>query len=252
MVALVYAIISSGKKTESDNPVSNTQLGISQKNEDQEIKPAEKIQLYLFHSTNRCYSCITAGEYAKKTLEQNFSKELESEKIEFREINVDLAENKEVAAKFKATGTSLFINSVIDGQDNIKEDTQIWRLVANEKSFTDYLFKKLKDLIGNEASAQEDKGMEKKDIVFYLGDNCPECANIKKYLKDNDVKNKIGFTEKNIDENEADAEQMAEDAMYCNVDEESFGVPFLWAEGKCYTGEKNITDFFNQMLGFLK
>lgn len=250
-LALVYVIISSGKKTESGNSEVSTQVS-TKKIESQEIKPAEKIQLYLFHSTNRCYSCITAGEYAKKTLEQNFSQEIKSGKIDFREINVDLPENKEVAEKFKASGTSLFINSIIDGQDNIKEDTQIWRLVANEKSFSDYLAKKLKDLIGEEASAQSDDDMAKGDIVFYFSDNCSECVNIEKYLKNNDVENKIGFIEKNINKDEAGAEQMAEDAMYCNVDEESFGVPFLWADGKCYTGEKNIIDFFNNKLSSLK
>ena len=54
--------------------------------------------------------------------------------------------------------------------------------------------------------------------------------------------------EKNINEIEANFEQMAEDAMYCNMDEESFGVPFLWAEGRCYADEKEITDFFRQKL----
>jgi len=116
--------------------------------EAQEVKPAEKIQVFLFHSTSRCSSCITAGKYAKETVEQKFSEELKSGKIEFREINVDLPENKEVATKFKASGTSLFINSIIDGQDNIKEDTQVWRLIYNEHGFVSYLTDKLNKLLG--------------------------------------------------------------------------------------------------------
>lgn len=58
----------------------------------------------------------------------------------------------------------------------------------------------------------------------------------------------MAFEEKNVDKNEADAQQMAEDAMQCNVDTDSFGVPFLWADGKCYTNEKEIIDFFKQKL----
>ena len=115
---------------------------------EQEVKPAEKIQVYLFHATSRCYSCITAGKYAKETVEQKFPEELKSGKIEFKEINVDLPENKEVATKFKASGTSLFINSIIDGQDNIKEDTQVWRLISNEQGFISYLSDKLNKLLG--------------------------------------------------------------------------------------------------------
>ena len=116
--------------------------------EAQEVKPAEKIQVFLFHSTSRCSSCITAGKYAGETVNEYFQPELRDGKIEFREINVDLPENKEVVTKFKASGTSLFINSIIDGQDNIKEDTQVWRLISNKKGFVSYLSDKLNKLLG--------------------------------------------------------------------------------------------------------
>ena len=116
--------------------------------ESQIAKPAEKIQVFLFHSTQRCISCITIGKFAKETVEQKFPEELKSGKIEFREINIDLPENKELATKFKATGSALFINSIIDGKDNIKEDVQVWRLTTNEQSFITYLTNKLNEMLG--------------------------------------------------------------------------------------------------------
>jgi disulfide oxidoreductase YuzD len=116
--------------------------------ESQKIKPADKIQVYLFHATQRCSSCIAIGKFAKETVEQKFSEELKSGKIEFREINIDLPENKELATKFKATGSALFINSIYDGQDHIKDDTQVWRLVSNEQGFISYLSDKLNKLLG--------------------------------------------------------------------------------------------------------
>lgn len=246
---LLYVSINSGRKAELDNSEMNTQIKSSQKNEIQQTKPAEKIQVFLFHGTNRCYSCITAGEYTKKILENNFSQELGSGKIEFREINVDLDENKALANKFRAAGTSFFINSIIDNQDNIKEDTQIWRLVANEESFTDYLVEKLKYAIGEEVSAQETSKIN--DLVFYLDDNCAACVSIQKYLEKNEVKNKVGFQERNIGKDEIAAEQMAEDAMHCNIEEELFAVPFLRAKDICYVGETAIIKFFDDKLNEL-
>lgn len=246
-VFLLVGVIFNSKKKTDINKVDK-QNHISEENNSENLaqkNPAEKIQIFLFHSTNRCYSCVTAGEYTKKILEQNFTQDFESGKIEFREVNIDLAENRELTDKFKAAGTSLFVNSIIDGEDNIKEDVQIWRLVNNEKSFVDYFSGKLRDLIGEEASENNDE-MKKADIVFYLSDDCSECDNIDKYLEENDIENKINLLKKNINKDEADAEQMAEDAMYCNVDEELFGVPFLWAEGKCYVNEEDIIDFFKQ------
>lgn len=121
----------------------------------QAAKPAEKIQVFLFHSTQRCSSCIAIGKFAKETVEQKFPEELKSGKIEFREINIDLPENKELATKFKATGSTLFINPIFDGQDHIKDDTRVWQLVSNEQGFISYLANKLTGMLGGTASDQE-------------------------------------------------------------------------------------------------
>jgi len=152
-IALVYISVSPDKKTESASSGSSVQEKSSQKTEIQETKPAEKVQIYEFHSTNRCYSCITMGQYIKATVEESFQPELKSGKLEFREINVDLPENKAVATKFQAAGTSLFINAIIDGQDNIQEEAQAWRLLGDQKALSDYLSKKLKGMLGDEVAA---------------------------------------------------------------------------------------------------
>ena len=133
------------------------------------------------------------GQYIKATVEESFQPELKSGKLEFREINVDLPENKAVAAKFQAAGTALFINAIVDGEDNIQEEAQAWRLLGNQKSFSDYLSKKLRGMIGETVSAGTQKEMEKMNITFYSGDNCPGCVNIQKYLADNSVKDKVAF-----------------------------------------------------------
>ncbi|HOF42559.1 MAG TPA: nitrophenyl compound nitroreductase subunit ArsF family protein [Candidatus Moranbacteria bacterium] len=143
-IALIYISANSNKNSQSDS--INTQKN-SQETEVQKTKPAEKIQVYMFHSTNRCHSCITIGQYTKATLEEFFQLELHEGKIEFKEINVDLPENKEIAAKFKAAGSSLFINPIIDGKDNIKEDTRVWRLISDKKAFSDYLVSEIKSLL---------------------------------------------------------------------------------------------------------
>jgi hypothetical protein len=138
--SLVYASFNTNK-------VSSEQKNATKMAEVRSSKPAEKIQVFLFHATQRCSSCVAIGKFAKETVEQKFSEELKSGKIEFREINIDLPENKELATKFKATGSSLFINPIVDGQDNIKEDTQVWRLVSNEQGFISYLSDKIKILL---------------------------------------------------------------------------------------------------------
>lgn len=142
---IIYASVDMGKGNGQNAPSEHE--SDTRKVAAQNTKPADKIQVFLFHNTERCYSCITIGKFAKKTVEKNFPNELKSGKIEFKEVNIDLPENEELATKFRAAGSSLFINPIIDGKDNIKEDTQVWRLVSDEQAFVDYLSEKISKLL---------------------------------------------------------------------------------------------------------
>lgn len=85
----------------------------------------EKIQVVHFHATQQCYSCITVGKYAKETLTERFADEYESGVIEFLDVNVELPENADIAERFGATGSSLYINVVRNGDDSISEDVMV-------------------------------------------------------------------------------------------------------------------------------
>lgn len=108
----------------------------------------DKIEIYYFHRTQRCYSCNILSQYAQETIEQKFSEEIKGGKIEFREVNVDLPENKNTALKFQASGSSLFINAIKDGQDNISQDTNVWRLLNNRSQFENHLANRINSLLG--------------------------------------------------------------------------------------------------------
>jgi len=114
----------------------------------QETIPADKIEVIHFHGTHQCFSCITVGKYALQTIKDIFPEEYQSEKIVFKDINVELSENKEIVTKYQARGSSLFINAIGNNKDSIEEDTVVWRLVNNQENFTDYFENKLKTLLG--------------------------------------------------------------------------------------------------------
>lgn len=117
---------------------------------DQNIVPtmkADKIEVFLFHATQRCTTCIAIGRLAGETVNEYFQPEIKDGKIEFKEINIDLPENKELATKFQASGSALFINAISNGQDNIAEDVNVWRLTQNETQFKNYLKEKIDNLL---------------------------------------------------------------------------------------------------------
>ena len=121
----------------------NTNIVIAKKD-----LPAKRIEVTHFHGTHQCFSCITVGELALKTIKEKFPEEYKQGKIVYKDINIDLEENKEVVEKYQATGSSLYINNIADGKDNIEEDTTVWRLVTNEEKYIVHLEDKLKGLLG--------------------------------------------------------------------------------------------------------
>lgn len=108
---------------------------------------ADKLEIYYFHRTQRCSTCMAIGRYARELVQQKFADEVEQGVVDFREINLDLPENAALADKFQAGGQSLFINAVKDGRDNINQDINIWRLVRSESQFKSYLENKINGLL---------------------------------------------------------------------------------------------------------
>ncbi len=78
-----------------------------------------KIEVIDFHSTHRCMTCNAIEANTKYTLNTYFTNELKSGKITFQSVNVDEDENYEMAEKYEASGTSLFLNVVINGKETI-------------------------------------------------------------------------------------------------------------------------------------
>lgn len=109
---------------------------------------ADKVQVFTFHATQRCATCIAIGKLSGEVVEEYYQRELRDSKIEVREINIDLPENKELAAKFQASGSSLKINAIYGGEDHITEDTAVWRLTSNPVQYKSYLKNKIDTLLG--------------------------------------------------------------------------------------------------------
>jgi len=107
---------------------------------------SEKIEVFVFHATQRCVSCINIGKYTQAVIEEKFPEELKSGKITFREVNIDSPENFQMAKDYGVSGSALYINAIKDGKDNHEEDTTVWRLVTNEAQIKSYFEAKLRKL----------------------------------------------------------------------------------------------------------
>jgi len=143
ILVVVVAVIAKNNGQQSDTDSADK---LSSESSD-EI-PTEKIEVVHFHGTHQCWSCITVGEYALKTIQERFPEEYKNGTMVFRDINVELPENEDIVVKYQASGSSLFVNAITDGRDNIGEDTTVWQLVRDESKYINYFENKLKSLLG--------------------------------------------------------------------------------------------------------
>jgi len=100
----------------------------------------EKLEIYHFHGTHQCYSCITVGAYAEETVNTYFKDEFDKGIIVFGHINGDLPENQELVKKYGATGSSLWIGTYAkNGSFSAEQNTNVWYKIDNKEAYMTYL-----------------------------------------------------------------------------------------------------------------
>ena len=99
----------------------------------------DKVEVIHFHGTHQCYSCIKVGDLAQKTINTYFSKEIAEGKISFAHINGELPENQDKAAKYGATGSSLWIGTYSDGEFHKEQNINVWYKINDEADYMNYM-----------------------------------------------------------------------------------------------------------------
>ena len=108
------------------------------------------IEVFDFHTTNRCVTCKSIESNTKYTLDTYFSDEVKSGKIAFQVVNIDEDDNYELAKKFKASGTSLFLNIISDEKEK--------KIDLTSFAFT---YGKNKDMFSKKLKSKLEKQLEK-------------------------------------------------------------------------------------------
>ena len=86
----------------------------------------------------------------------------------------------------------------------------------------------------------------KNSIVYYYGLTCPHCQELDKWIKENKIEEKVKFEKKEVWYNRENAAELQKVAQFCGLDPSSIGVPFLWADGKCYIGTPDVEKILSE------
>ena len=120
----------------SENMTGNT---VSNLDTDERAINIDKLEIYHFHGTNQCYSCVTVGDYAEATVNTYFKEELGKGIIVFDHINGELPENKELVIKYGATGSSLWLGTYKGEDFSAEQNTNVWYKIQDKTAYMNYL-----------------------------------------------------------------------------------------------------------------
>lgn len=67
------------------------------------------VEVYYFHYSRRCHTCVTVQEQTEKALLELYPEKMESGKIVFIEVNLDEKVGEELAKKKQVSGQTLLI-----------------------------------------------------------------------------------------------------------------------------------------------
>ena len=124
--------------TPSDNSsISQTQ--------DESLDLLDRVDVAYFHRPQRCVTCLCFEERIRYVVSTYFQNELDSGKMTFGVYDIGDSKNADIVNKYGAVGSQLFINTVKDGADNIRDiqDIWSWHCTSNKQSFD----QKVKDVI---------------------------------------------------------------------------------------------------------
>lgn len=87
------------------------------------------------------------------------------------------------------------------------------------------------------------------EITYFYGEECSHCKDVNAFLEENKIAEKVKFEKKEVWHNKKNASEMQGRAKECGLDVNKIGVPFLFAEGKCYIGTPDVEAYFKKAAG---
>jgi hypothetical protein len=106
---------------------------------DSNLKAYSHVELIHFHGNNQCYSCQAVGVYAEATVNEYFADEIHSGDLVFRHVNYDLPENRELAKRYGAAYSSLWIGTYNENGFTAEQNVNVWYLINDKEKYTAYL-----------------------------------------------------------------------------------------------------------------
>ncbi|OGN91548.1 MAG: hypothetical protein A2Z75_07755 [Chloroflexi bacterium RBG_13_50_10] len=115
-------------------PSENLSISLTQ---DESPDLVDRVDVVYFHRPQRCVTCLCFEDRVRYVVSTYFQSELDSGKMTFGVYNVGDSKNAAIVKKYGAYSSQLFINTVKDGTDHIRDiqDIWYWHCTSNKLGF---------------------------------------------------------------------------------------------------------------------
>lgn len=93
------------------------------------------------------------------------------------------------------------------------------------------------------------KKITSENPIFYYSNSCPHCLETEKWMTENKIEKKITIIKKEISENIANNNELIQAAANCGISSDKIGVPFLYADKKCFIGSPDVEAYLAKKTG---
>ncbi len=114
--------------------------------EETKVSAADKVEVFYFHFSRRCFTCNAVEKETKIALEALYPKQMEAGTVTFTEVNLDEEGSKVLAQKHKASGQGLL---VIKGDQRIDLTSQGFMNARNPERLQQEIKKAIDPLLAS-------------------------------------------------------------------------------------------------------
>jgi len=95
-----------------------------------------------------------------------------------------------------------------------------------------------------EDNASKSAVITEEDVILFYGDGCPACKVLDQLIAEKDINET--YNHKEVYYNQENSNQLIAKAGECGLNTDSITIPFLYADGNCYTGVGPIINYFEE------
>jgi len=118
-----------------------------------QVDSSSRVDVVYFHRPQRCPTCLCFEERVRYVVGTYFQNDIDSGKMTFAVYDIGDSANKEIVMKYRAVGSQLFVNTVVNGIDHIVDvqDIWSWNCRGNKPAFD----QQINNVIGQSLKATE-------------------------------------------------------------------------------------------------